>query len=176
MFIGRELVVHAECGAAQARLARIATVDGLAGVSLAAYEHGLTHLIRTGPFGDVPGISKLVAVRVLDPVYREGTMSVALRWEATGVAGGLFPVLDADISLSPAGEHAARLALAGSYRPPLGRIGAALDRAVLHRVAAATMSALLRSIGGAVASPAPAEHAAEGLCPGLRLAPEPGIP
>jgi hypothetical protein len=44
-------------------------------------------------------------------------MSVALRREATGATGRLFPVLDADISLSPAGEHTARLALAGSYRP-----------------------------------------------------------
>jgi hypothetical protein len=119
MFIARELIVHAECGIAQARLARIASVGGLTGSSQAAYQGGLTQLIRVGPLGDTPGVSKLVAVKVLDPVYREDTMRVALRWEATGATGGLFPVLDADISLSPAGERLTRLALTGSYRHPL---------------------------------------------------------
>jgi len=41
----------------------------------------------------------------------------------TNVTGGLFPVLDADITLTPAGEQTTRLALAGVYRPPLGRLG-----------------------------------------------------
>jgi hypothetical protein len=63
--IGRELIVHAEWGAAQGRLTRIAAVGGLTEVSQDAYEHGLAHLIRAGPFGDLPGVSKLVAVRVL---------------------------------------------------------------------------------------------------------------
>jgi hypothetical protein len=33
---------------------------------------------------------------------------------------GLFPALDADITLTPAGEDATVLRLAGAYRPPLG--------------------------------------------------------
>jgi hypothetical protein len=68
--------------------------------------------------------------------------------------GGLFPVLDGDFRLTPAGADAARLALAGVYRPPLGRLGASLDRAVLHRVADATIRALLRTVADAVTSPA----------------------
>jgi hypothetical protein len=87
-------------------------------------------------------------------------MTVALRWEATGAAGGLFPVLDAHISLAPAAEHATRLALTGSYRPPLGRIGAALDKAILNRVAAATIHALLHSIADALTSRAATRYAA----------------
>jgi hypothetical protein len=175
MFIARELLIAAGCGLAQSRLARIAGAGGLTGVSQAAYEDGLIHLVRVGPFGDTLGVSKLVAVRVLDPVHREDTMTIALRWEATGATGGLFPVLDADISLSPAGEHSTRLALSGSYRPPLGRIGAALDKAMLNRVAAATIDALLRSVAGAVTSPAaayPADHAS----PWWRPVPESGMP
>jgi hypothetical protein len=151
-FIAWELMVHAEFYSAQARLARIAGAGGLTGASQAAYEHGLTHLIKVGPFGDAPGVSKLVTVRVLDPVYHEDTMTVALRWEATGGA------------------------LSGSYRPPLGRIGAALDTAILNRVAAATIRALLRSVAGAVASPAAAGHSAEDPGPRWRLSPESGMP
>ena len=45
---------------------------------------------------------------------------LALRWEATGAGGRLFPVLDADLTLAPDGEGTV-LPLAGSYRPPLGR-------------------------------------------------------
>jgi hypothetical protein len=39
---------------------------------------------------------------------------------ATGPGGKLFPALDADIWLTPAGEYSARLSLAGAYRPPPG--------------------------------------------------------
>jgi hypothetical protein len=176
MFITRELMVHAECGAAQARLAKIASASGLASASQAAYQDGLTYLIRVGPFGDTPGASKLVAVRVLDPVYRDDTMTVALRWEATGAAGSLFPVLDANINLSPAAEHSTRLALTGSYRPPLGRIGATLDMAVLRRVAAATIHALLHSIADALTSPAATGYAASQASPRWRPVPEPEMP
>ena len=103
-------------------------------------------------------------------------MTVGLRWEAAGAAGGLFPVLDANISISPAGGETARLALAGSYRPPLGRLGAGLDGAILHRVATATMRCLLHSVAEALVSPAPAGHLAEDASPGWQPAPEPGMP
>jgi hypothetical protein len=176
MFIARELMVHAECGAIQARLAQIASATGLVSASQAAYQDGLTDLIRVGPLGDSPGVSKLVAVRVLDPVCRDDTMTVALRWEATGAAGGLFPVLDANISLSSAGEHSTRLALTGSYRPPLGRIGAALDKAILNRVAAVTIDALLHGIADALTSPAATRYAADHTRPRWRPVPEADMP
>jgi hypothetical protein len=81
------------------------------------------------------------------------TTTVWLRGEATGPAGGLFPVLDADLQLRPEGLEKARLTLNGCYRPPLGRVGSGLDRAVLHRVAAATIRALLRGIADILAEP-----------------------
>jgi hypothetical protein len=176
MFIARERLVHAGHGVAQARLARIAGADVLTGVSRAAYEDGLIHLVRVGPFGDTAGVSKLVAVRVLDPVYRADTMTIALRWEATGATGGLFPVLDADISLSPADEASAWLALSGSYRPPLGRIGAALDKAILSRVATATIDALLRSVADAVTRPATLGQPVDDATLRWRPAPRTGMP
>jgi hypothetical protein len=44
------------------------------------------------------------------------------------------------------GADKTRVMLNGCYRPPLGRLGAGLDRAVLHRIASVTIRALLRSI------------------------------
>lgn len=160
MFVAHDTILSVGFGAAQARLANLVHGGGLSGASQAAYQAGLARTIRVGPLGEVPGVSKLVRVRFLDPVYHAEAITVGLRWEATGLTGGLFPVLDADINIVPAGEQKARLALAGAYRPPLGRFGAGLDRAILNRVATATIRALLRSIADALATP---EAAAENL-------------
>ncbi|HEX9537282.1 MAG TPA: hypothetical protein VGA04_03810 [Streptosporangiaceae bacterium] len=66
------------------------------------------------------------------------------------MSGALFPVLDADISLTPAGSQATRLALVGAYRPPLDGLGATLDKVILHRVAAATIRTLLDRVASAL--------------------------
>ena len=109
-------------------------------------------LARVGPLGEVPGVSKLVEVHVLDVVTRGESAVLAPRWQATGPGGGLFPALDADIWLTPAGEGSARLSLAGVYRPPLGALGAGLDRAVFHRVADATARSLLARVADVLAA------------------------
>ena len=85
---------------------------------------------------------------------RERSAVLAVRWEASGPGGGLFPVLDADITLTPRGESATLLALTGAYRPSLDVIGAALDRVVVRRVATATVQGFVDRIGHAVADPA----------------------
>ena len=137
MFVAQELTVDVGSDAAQARFVNMLRGNWLPEASLAAYDGGLTGLLRVGPAG--PAAAKLVRVRFLDPLYRVDFMTVGLRWEAAGPAGSLFPVLDADISISPAEEQSApaagqsaRLALRGTYRPPLGRLGAGLDQVVLH--------------------------------------------
>jgi hypothetical protein len=181
MFVAHDLTVDVGSRAAQARFTNLLRGTWLTEASKAAYDEGLTGLLRVGPAG--PVTAKLVRVRVLDPVYRGDIMTVGLRWEATGPAGSLFPVLDADISISPVGEEgtaaaeqSARLALAGAYRPPLGRLGAELDRVVLHPVATATMRTLLRSVANTITNPATARRSAEEISPGARPIPETGMP
>jgi|SRR5579859_3826026 len=171
MFVAEDLTIEAGAPAAQARFANLLRGGWLAEVSEAACEGGAAGLLRVGPAG--PAVAKLVRVCFLDPVYRGDAMTVGLRWEAAGATGGLFPVLDANVSISPAGDDTARLTLTGSYRPPLGRLGARLDRAILHHVATATMRNLLRGVAEALVSPAPAGHPAEGASPGWHPAPEP---
>jgi len=62
----------------------------------------------------------------------------------------LFPVLDADLKLAPDGAGSTVLTLAGSYRPPLGTLGEALDRAVLRRVAAATIRSFVARVAAQI--------------------------
>lgn len=91
MFVAHQVALNVSLGAAQARLANLARGRGLSEASEAAYKDGFAGLVRVGPLGDVPGASKLVQVSFLDPVYSNDVMTLALRWEATGVTSGLFP-------------------------------------------------------------------------------------
>lgn len=172
MFARDEVMLGLGFEAARARLVNLTHGGWLAAASDGAYADGLAGLIRVGPFGAVPGASKVVSVRFLEPVPREDVMVLPLRWEATGVTGRLFPVLDADLAMTPAGAGQTLITLNGAYRPPLGGIGAGLDRAVLRRVAAATIRALLTRIADALTSPAPAAGPATGPQPRLAADPQ----
>ena len=143
MFASHEVRLNLTFARARARLAVLCNAGWLSGPSEQAYAEGLAGLTRVGPFGAVLGASKLVRVQLLEPVPRDDTVVLPLRWEASGAAGRLFPVLDADLVLTPSGEDAATLALTGAYRPPLGSLGEVLDRALLNRAAAATVRSLL---------------------------------
>jgi hypothetical protein len=148
MFASQEIIVHLPYEVASARLAHLTNRGVLHSVSETAYQSGWQMLVRVGPFGDLPGLSKLVRVRMLAPVRHEAAQTVSLRWEATGPAGELFPVLDADLTLNASDQDRSRLVLLGSYRPPLGRAGAAMDRAIMNRVATATLRSLLDNVAG----------------------------
>jgi hypothetical protein len=135
MFTGDEVVLDVSFGVAWARLAQLTGGDLLQSAADDAYGAGMTGLARVGALG----LTKVVRVQVAELARTDGSAGFAIRWEATGPGGGLFPALDADLRLLPAGEQTTLLSLSGAYRPPLGSLGAALDRAALHRVAAATI-------------------------------------
>jgi hypothetical protein len=159
MFASHEVMLNMGFEAARSRLAALTQGALLDTSSQTAYAEGLEALIRVGPG---PGASKLVRVRILEPTQQGDAVVQALRWEATGPMGRLFPVLDANLVLSPEdGEHC-RLALLGAYRPPLGAVGATLDRALLHHAAVATVRSLLTRLAGELApaeAPEPARAA-----------------
>jgi hypothetical protein len=155
MFVAEEVGLESGYPAARAGLLGLTRGGWLTTASDGAYAEGLSGLIRVGPFGDISAASKLVRVLLLEPVERDGGLTLTLRWEATGVMGRLFPVLDANITLTPAREGS-RLALAGAYRPPLSGVGVALDRVLLHRAATATARSLLKRIAESIDPPATA--------------------
>jgi hypothetical protein len=153
MFVGDEVRLDVSFAAARARLAGVIRGGLLGRASEHAYSGGITGLARVGPLGLVPGLSRFVQVRVQDVGASRDSARFALRWEVTGPGGELFPALDADITLVSAGEHATKLMLIGAYRPPLGVAGAAVDRAVMLRVATATIRTFLDRIAESIACP-----------------------
>jgi len=67
-------------------------------------------------------------------------------WRATG-AERLFPHLEADLEVAALGPSRTQLSISARYRPPMGAMGRALDRALLHRVAEATIKDFLDGVG-----------------------------
>ena len=174
VFIGAEVRLGLGFNAAQARLANLASGGLLRRASDEAYRDLGSGLARVGPLGAAPGMSKLVVVQFSDMAVHEDFAAGAMRWEVTGPGGALFPALDADIKLTQAGEDATVLAVCGAYRPPLGGLGAGLDRVVLHRIAQATIRTCTHRIGTAITDPAVSpDAAATGLLPDFPPWPEP---
>jgi hypothetical protein len=140
-------------------LASLTQSGRLLDASQGAYDDGVTGLTKVGTPGAWPDLSRLVMIHVGDVIVTPDSARLPLRWEATGPGSGLFPVLDADITVTPDGDHAATLALTGVYRPPLGKLGALLDRAIMSRVASATIRDFVSRLGLAIqSSPTAAEH------------------
>jgi hypothetical protein len=151
MFADEAVTLDLDFPAARDQFLLLTHGNRLDGMSQDAYADGLAGQIRVGPLGGVPGISKLVRVSLLDPVRRDDSVLVPLRWEATGLMGRLFPVLDANLMLGQDDEGRGILRIAGVYRPPLAGLGEELDQIVLRRVASATIRSLLRRIAGLLA-------------------------
>jgi hypothetical protein len=149
MFVGAEVRAEVSAAVAAERLASLVSDRPLTEVSRQAWADGFAWV------GPVPALSKLVRVQFSEPVRRGAVTVIALRWEATGATGRIFPVLDADITLAPDGEEATLLGLDGVYGPPGGAVGAGLDRVLLHRIATATIRSFLARIADAIASPPP---------------------
>jgi hypothetical protein len=98
-------------------------------------------------------LTKQVAVQSLPAHVRGDTTLIPLRWVATGAAGDLLPAMDANLELDPAPSGTTCITVRGSYRPPLGRLGAALDQLVLHQAARATTRNLLSHLERVVLEP-----------------------
>jgi hypothetical protein len=159
MFASAQQVIDVPPSAAQVRLTRLLNGGWLGQTSDEIYQRSTDDLMRVGPFGDRAGPSRLVRVRFTDPAYRDDEVRIGLRWEAIGVTGGLFPALDADITMNTDGERT-RIKLTGTYRPPLGALGTGLDRLVLGKVAAATFAAFLDQVTSALVVDGPGGPAA----------------
>jgi hypothetical protein len=108
-----------------------------------AYAEGERLFLTISATGGAVTVGKRVQVE-LGTAYARGEGSVVpVSWWATG-AERLFPTLDADLELMPMGPDQVMLTLMGRYEPPLGAVGRAVDRLVLHRVAETCVRGFLR--------------------------------
>jgi hypothetical protein len=177
VFVSGEVSLDVSFTAAQARLANLIGGGLLASASAQAYSDGIIGLTTVGPLGPALGLPGLCQVHFQDLKARGDSARFALRWEVTG-PGGLFPALDADITLTPAGKHIATLTLTGVYRTPLGTVSAELDWVVWHGIATATIQAFLRLLTEVLTRPArAAEPATKAHDPDpAQIPPEPQTP
>jgi hypothetical protein len=150
VFVSEESSLNVSFPAARARLTDLICRGVLGSAAAQAYSDGIT------------GRARLFQVCSRELAARGDSARVALRWQAAGPDGGLFPALDADLTLTAAGRHGTTLELTGVYRPPPGPAGAGLDRAAVHQVAVTTIRAFLHSVTGAIGHPAGAARPGTG--------------
>jgi hypothetical protein len=120
----------------------------LPGLAERAHHRGDLLLAEVG-FGEAVRIKRTVVVELGESV-RSGSKTVfPLRWAASG-PGGLFPSLDADLEVASLRPRRTQLAMSARYVPPFGTIGRVIDRAVLSRVAEATLKDFLDRVADTI--------------------------
>src|SRR5579864_5927398 len=126
MFVEAERVVALRFEAAAAALDRALADGGLVPESRRAVADGLSFVMPVGPRGGhFP--AREVAVQLLPARRTDRYVIVAVRWQATGATGRLFPALDADLKLEAGKEpDTSRLSVLGRYEPPLAGAGEVL--------------------------------------------------
>jgi len=121
------------------------------GLLQAAEDRGERLLADVGFSVESRRIDKQVEVRFGTPYRIPSKTLLPMSWRATG-SDRLFPQLDADLEVAALGRGRTQLSISARYRPPLGAAGRALDRALLHRVAEATVKDFLDRVGERVAA------------------------
>lgn len=130
MFVQYFGVVERPFTEVDAELADIAS--GLDDSADIAYRRGEDLVASIGLGG--AAIAKAVHLDVGGALRGDHTTSVPLAWTATGTPG-LFPKMEADLTITALGSALTQVAFQGRYKPPLGVVGRVMDRALLHRFA-----------------------------------------
>jgi len=94
-------------------------------------------------------VSKNVEIDVGAPVATDTRTWIAMAWRATGPSS-LFPVLDAELEFASLGTQLTQLSLSARYQPPLGLVGRTIDKALLSRVAEATIKDFVDRLARAI--------------------------
>jgi hypothetical protein len=179
VFVSEAVLLDISFDAGRTGLKQLITDGALLTASHAAYDEGVLggrERARAGPPRPAPMKSRLVRVRFREPVPHGNSVVLTLRWEAAGDGDGLFPALDADITITPVAARATLLRVEGSYRAPSGAPGSAPDPTILYRIATTTIRAFLGHLGDVITGPGPiveAEPGGGGLAP-PSWPPEPG--
>jgi len=90
-------------------------------------------------------LSKRVWAELGEPEVKLDRVTQPLRWRAAG-ATGLFPAMVAELEFTPMGKGMTSISFQGRYVPPLGPLGRQADRTLFHRVAEASVRALLARV------------------------------
>ena len=112
--------------------------EWIPGLASSAEERGDQLLAEVGfPVGGLQ-VGKRVEIELGPPVRTPSRTWLPVTWRATGPRG-IFPSLEGELEVAALGRHLTQLGLSARYKPPFGLVGQYLDRALLHRVAEATI-------------------------------------
>ena len=150
MFLQYYTHVPVPLGVVEARIDEVRShLEDWAGV---AYRDGEKLYATVGP--GASGYAKRVRLEIGVAEIRRTGVHYPITWTAVG-AKGLFPKLTADLVLSHVGQEKSKLFLQGTYDPPLGLIGRAVDRTLLRNVAESTVQDWVDRVARAVSSTQP---------------------
>jgi hypothetical protein len=124
-----------------------------AGPAREAEARGERLLTEVG-FGNGERVDKRVEIAFGEPIRFPSKTVLPMSWRAASLES-MFPRLEADLEVAKLGAERTQLAISARYTPPLGPIGRALDRALLHRVAEATVKDFLDRAARALVMSAP---------------------
>ena len=159
MFVGDEVRVNAGFAEAAAMLVSLARGGAMVRAAEDAYAEGICRLAHAaGPLGPALCAARLVGFDPRARMTGEGHAVIMLRWTAMTVTGGLFPALDADLTLIPTSGQFSLLRLAGAYRLPPSDLPGGMNLAIAHEVATATARAFTSRAAAAItllAGPSP---------------------
>lgn len=82
-------------------------------------------------------------------LLREDRIMLPVRWETRG-GPPIFPKMEGTLHVEPEGPQCTRITLNATYDPPLGRLGALIDRGLMHRLATMTMADFVTRLARAV--------------------------
>jgi hypothetical protein len=151
-FVGDQVLLDISFDTAQCQLRRLVSDGALLGVSERAYGAAMTGLAEEA--GPAAALSRLAEVEPGDVVEMRDCARLPLRWQAIGPGGALFPALDADLTLTPVGDHTTVLTLAGVYRLPRRQAPAELDPATVRCAAAVAIRSFIARLACALMRPA----------------------
>lgn len=103
--------------------------------------------VKLGPL-DI-GADVVVCIAGIDPdtVYDVPALRLRLVWEAVAHPG-IFPAMTATLRVFPLSSTETQLELEGTYDPPLGPVGKALDAVALHRIAEVSAATFVKEVAG----------------------------
>jgi hypothetical protein len=148
LFVEYSIEVDAPLAQVEKSLDRVrSSLEGWADI---AYREGEQLRARVGPSATVAHEVRLDIGQA--EIHRSGLV-YPIHWTAQG-AGLLFPELNADLMLSKSGPSTTVLTLRATYKPPFGVLGRLVDRALLGRVAEATVVDWMDRLAEALSSDA----------------------
>jgi hypothetical protein len=110
----------------------------LPGIAASSEEMGDKLLLQVGFPIDHHRLDRKVMLDLGAPVQTPGRTWLPITWRAAAQPS-LFPDLEGELEVAPLGKELTQVGLSARYKPPFGMLGESLDRALLHRVAEATV-------------------------------------